>query len=314
MAVDLYRLRQAVGRFESIDARSDHTHPILREIEAAGLDLDEGMVIKFQGQLYHGAAAFRLMARLSEPKGWFNRLNKTLAATDRMSKLSYPIIKGMRNFLIAALGVGKLRDNIAPRPLHDAPIFLPIFHESWNDLPPVMRKHYANRPFCDDISIVEGKLDVMCKWYVKPVFWLLRNVPPYSQRNVPVTVRFTSQSESAGFGFEREFHFDGRPLVKFDSRMFHRGGSEIMELMKFGICWHSNYGWDGNNVTLTHKGYSLRIGKRNLMLPITWLIGRGDAHETPIDEDSFAMMVSLTHPILGRLYSYAGNFTVVKEV
>ena len=314
MAADLYELRQSVGQFQTIDARSEREHPILLEIEAAGLDLDEGMVLKYEGQLYHGDKAFRLMARLSEPKGWFNRLNKMLAATDGISKTSYPIVKGMRNLLISVLGVGKIKDMPAFQTQSDEPIFKPIFQDRWDDLPPVMRKHYANRPFCDDVSIVEGELDVMCKWFVKPFFHLLRTVPPYTQTKVPVTVAFTSQPHSAGFGFERVFHFDGKSPVKFHSRMFHRGGGEIMELMQFGICWHSNYNWDGTNVTLTHKGYSLRISKRNIRLPVTFLIGRGDAVETPIDDTSFSMGVTLTHPIFGKIYSYAGIFSVVKEV
>ncbi len=314
MAADLYRLRQSAGRFETIDARSERDHPILSEIATAGLDLDEGMVIKYQGKLHHGDMAFRLMAQLSEPKGWFNRLNKVLAATDKRSKISYPVVKGMRNLMIAALGVGKIHDMKKVLPVSDDPIFKSIFQGSWDELPPVMLKHYANRPFCDDVSIVEGELDVMCRWYLKPFLHLFNTVPPYTQNDVPVTVSFTSQPQNAGFGFERVFHFEGIPAVKFHSRMFHRGGSEIMELMQFGICWHSNYSWDGTNVTLTHKGYSLRIGQRNLKLPITWLIGRGDAIETPIDDNSFSMGVMLTHPILGKIYSYEGTFSVVKEV
>lgn len=289
MAADLYELRKSVGQFQTIDARSERDHPILLEIEAAELDLDDGMVIKYREQLYHGDKAFRLMAQLSEPKGWFNRLNKSLAATDGLSKASYPIVKRMRNLLISMLEVGKIGEMTALQPKPSEPIFKPIFQDSWDDLPRVMHKHYANRPFCDDVSIVEGKLDVMCKWFLKPFFHLLGTVPPYTQNNVPVT-------------------------VKFQSRMFHRGGSEIMELMQFGICWHSNYGWDGTNVTLTHKGYSLRIGKRNIRLPVTFLIGRGDAIERPIDDTSFSMGVTLTHPIFGKIYGYAGIFSVVKEV
>lgn len=194
------------------------------------------------------------------------------------------------------------------------PIFMPIFQENWDNLPPVMRKHYANRPYSDDVSIVEGTLDVMCKWYLKPALWFLGTVPPYNQKNVPVFVHFTSQKNNAGFGFERVFHFEGREPVRFHSRMFHRQGREIVELMRFGICWHSNYGWDGHNVTLDHKGYSLRLGKWNIPLPITWFIGRGDAYETPIDDITFSMCVTLKHPIFGVIYGYKGQFTVVKEI
>lgn len=49
MAADHYELRQSVGQFQTIDARSERDHLILLEIEAAGLDLDEGMVLKYEG-------------------------------------------------------------------------------------------------------------------------------------------------------------------------------------------------------------------------------------------------------------------------
>ena len=40
------------------------------------------------------------------------------------------------------------------------PIFKSIFGKQWAILPPVMLEHYANRPYCDDVGTVEGKMDV----------------------------------------------------------------------------------------------------------------------------------------------------------
>ncbi len=326
MAADLFVLRQRVGVFHTVDARRETDHPVLAEITDAGLDLDQGMVIKYQGALYHGDRAFLLMSQLGEPLGWFNRLTKILAPSRAIARLSYPIVRSLRNLLLWILGVKKINKTAAPDPApktaHNAaintvrnqPIFQPIFQDDWEKLPPVMLKHYANRPYCNDISIVHGRLDVMCRWYLKPVLWFLGTVPPHNGTDVPVTVRFVSQPHDAGFGFERLFEFPHRPPVKFHSRMFHRGGAEIVEHMRFGICWHATYGWDGQRVTLTHKGYSLRIGRRYLNLPVTGLIGRGDAHEIPIDDHSFAMAVSLSHPLLGKIYSYAGTFTQVTTI
>lgn len=41
------------------------------------------------------------------------------------------------------------------------PIFKSIFGESWDFLSPVMKKHYANRPYTDDVTVVEGTLDAL---------------------------------------------------------------------------------------------------------------------------------------------------------
>jgi len=86
-----------------------------------------------------------------------------------------------------------------------------------------------------------------------------------------------------------------------------------MERMNYGICWHSHYGWDGEKVTLRHKGYSWRVGGFNIPLPMTWLMGRGDATEWPIDEESFEMSATITHSLLGKVYEYKGRFRVVTE-
>lgn len=193
------------------------------------------------------------------------------------------------------------------------PIFKPVFGESWETLPPVMHKHYANRPYCDDVSTVEGVLDVMCTWYLKPIFWVIGTVPPHTQAGVPVTVHFTSQPTDAAFSFHRIFNFKNRKPFHFRSRMTHVGGDEVMERMNYGICWHSHYGWDGEKVTLRHKGYSWRVGRINIPLPVTWLMGRGDATEWPIDEETFEMSATITHALLGKVYEYKGRFRVAKE-
>lgn len=192
-------------------------------------------------------------------------------------------------------------------------IFKPIFGEGWNKLPPVMHKHYANRPYSTDFSIVEGKMDIMCKWYLKPFFWFLGTVPPYNKKNVDVTLKFNSQPDNAAFCFDRAFHFKGRKPFHFRSFMTQMKENEVMERMNYGICWHSYYSWDGAKVTMRHKGYSWRVGGINIPLPITWLIGRGDADEWPIDDNTFDMCATIIHPLLGKVYEYKGQFKMVKE-
>lgn len=194
------------------------------------------------------------------------------------------------------------------------PIFKPIFGDSWRNLPPVMHKHYRNRPYCDDVTTVEGRMDVICKWYLRPMFWLLHTVPPYSETDIPVTVHFTSAPDSADFGFNRIFRFTGRKPFHFRSRMTQVTGSEVAERMRFGIRWHSNYCWDGRRVTLQHKGYSLQVGNVSIPLPVTWLIGRGDAYESPVDDQVFDMSATITHPLLGTIYQYRGRFTVMGDL
>ena len=61
------RIRDAVGRLHLVDARQPSA--LMDEITAAGLDIDQGMVVKFQDVLYYGPEAIRMLTLLSSPYG-----------------------------------------------------------------------------------------------------------------------------------------------------------------------------------------------------------------------------------------------------
>ena len=84
------------------------TIPVMREIDACGLNLDEGMVIKFQDTCYHGADALHVMALLGTRHGWFNRMNAWLFRSKRISTLVYPFMRAARNLALRFKGVSKI--------------------------------------------------------------------------------------------------------------------------------------------------------------------------------------------------------------
>ena len=69
-----YRIKEALGNLYTIDARADKNHPIMKEINSLGLNIDQGMVIKFKNTHYHGVEALHIMALLGTNSGLFNRL------------------------------------------------------------------------------------------------------------------------------------------------------------------------------------------------------------------------------------------------
>ena len=197
------------------------------------------------------------------------------------------------------------------------PIFKSIFGKSWDRLPPVMHKHYANRSHTDDLVTVEGRLDVMHAGPVKLfryVFLFLELVPPFTEKNVPVRVDFKSTRDSNAFQFNRCFIFKGKKIYNFKSRMLQISGSEVVELMRFGIGWRMDYLWQDNKVILKHKGYLLNVFGFLVPLPITWLLGRGHGEEVAVDEDSFKTRVDICHPWWGKIYEYKGQFKVITQV
>ncbi len=190
------------------------------------------------------------------------------------------------------------------------PIFKAVFGEQWESLPPVLQNHYSIAPYSEEQALAEGALDVWCHWLVKPFFWILRSIPPYSEKHVHVTVRFASEPHSAAFCFNRVFHFTDRKPVHFRSKMLHEGMGHMKEKMRWGICWHSHFRWDGTRIIMQHAGYSLQWGKLSIPMPVSWLIGRSDAEEIAVDNTHFDMRVGITHPLFGKIYSYKGRFAM----
>ena len=196
------------------------------------------------------------------------------------------------------------------------PIFKSIFGKSWDELPPVMRKRYANRPYTQDKVTVEGILEVSCAGPIKlfaPLFWLLGGIPPHNEKDVPVTVRFQSEPDTKVFQFNRLFHFKTRKPCSFHSSMVQTKGNEVIEIMRFGPGWRMNYLWEDGKAILQHKGYVFSLLGHYIPLPLTPLMGKGHAEEIPVDGDKFDMFFHITHPWWGQVYGYKGSFTV-KEI
>jgi predicted DCC family thiol-disulfide oxidoreductase YuxK len=109
--VQLVRLRESLGRVQLVDARKGG--PEVDEVRQAGLDLDEGMVLKLDGRLYHGADCIHMVALLSTPSSWFNRVNAAMFRSRTASRLLYPVLRTGRNTVLRMLGRSKLNPEIA---------------------------------------------------------------------------------------------------------------------------------------------------------------------------------------------------------
>lgn len=305
-AAQALEIKRSVGGLHLVNARKDYEHALIREINERQLDLDEGMVLKYRDGFYHGEDALHMMALLGSGRGWFNRMNAVLFRTRFIARISYPFMRGARNALLRINGVRKIR-NLTLNP--QQPLFMTVFGDDWEGLPPVMKNHYAVRPFSDDVVTVEGRLDVSISPLVSVIARLSGALPAHSGENIPVTVVFRSDKTGA-FNFDRVFHFPDKADIEFRSRMEWTKDNILVEFMRFGVGWKLAYALDGEKVTLCHKGYVWRIFGLMIPLPIELLLGAGYAEETPLSDDTFSMWTHAKHPLFGKTFAYAGNFRV----
>ena len=309
IAATALRIKKEYGTLHLINARDARDNALLNEINARGYNLDEGMVIFDGEQYYHGDTALTFMAKYAEPNGVFNLTTRALFWSDFIAKILYPGLRGIRNLLLRQRNICRINN------LKREPTFKNIFGESWQHLPAVMHKHYANRPYTDDVTVAEGIMNFHCSGPIKffsPLLKILGSIPPYNESNVPVTVHFNSNRHANTFGFTRTFHFKNQQPYVFNSRMQQTQGNHVVEIMRFGLSWKMQYLWQDPHIKLVHRGYALKLFGFFLPLPLTLLLGQVYAFETAVDDNCFDMSVSITHPLWGKIYEYQGRF-IIKE-
>ena len=104
----LVKIRQTVGEMKIVDARE--SSEVMDEITAMGLDIDQGMVLKLDGQLYYGADAIHALSLIGTRSGFFNRINYWIFKSKTLSRFLYPVFKACRNLLLKVLGVTKINN------------------------------------------------------------------------------------------------------------------------------------------------------------------------------------------------------------
>ena len=105
---NMVRIRESVGRLVLVDARDGG--PIMDEITAKRLDIDQGMVVKVGSELYYGPDAIHVLALMGTNKGFFNRVAYWSFRSRILSRILYPILRACRNLLLKILGKTKINN------------------------------------------------------------------------------------------------------------------------------------------------------------------------------------------------------------
>ena len=94
--------------FATVDAR---TASALRDAAtAAGIDLDQGFVVRRDGQLYAGTEAAQVLAGVVGQSGWRNRLTRMFFGTRSRTRRLYPLFRAARRAALALTGKPLIRN------------------------------------------------------------------------------------------------------------------------------------------------------------------------------------------------------------
>lgn len=99
-AAQAIRVKATVGQLHMLNAREAGDHPLMRNIMARGLDLNEGIVVRYQAHFYHGADGLHLLALLGSESDGFNRFTGWVFRSKTRTRFIYPALKAGRNLLL----------------------------------------------------------------------------------------------------------------------------------------------------------------------------------------------------------------------
>lgn len=102
------RIKKSVGNLRLVDARDPSA--VMDEITLKGLDIDQGMVLKVEDNLYYGSDAIHVLSMMSSRSGIFNRLTYWAFRSRSASHFLYPILRFFRNLLLKVLGKTKINN------------------------------------------------------------------------------------------------------------------------------------------------------------------------------------------------------------
>jgi len=102
------RIRESIGTLKLVDARESSA--VMDGITAMGLDIDQGMVLKMNDQIYNGSDAIHALALIGSRSGVFNRLNYWIFRSKYLSRIFYPVLRFFRNLLLKLLRKTKINN------------------------------------------------------------------------------------------------------------------------------------------------------------------------------------------------------------
>ena len=302
------KIKEAAGTLHLVNARE--SHPILEEIKKAGLNLDDGMVVKMNGTLYHGSDAQHILAMIGTNVDWFNRMNVLLFHSKFIATLVYPILRFIRNIVLKINGTQKLNNLVSYK---SEPIFQSAFGKKWDLLPDILRKRYSNTSYSNDAITARGKLDVSFPRVMYPFLYfcgLFNMLVPYRGNDVPVEVNFISMPDSSMLCFNRIFHFPNKKTYQFCSYMKHIKDDIVVEYVLLGMGLQMQMHYEDGKVVMHHGGYVWRVFGKLIPIPLSMILGKVYAEEKVESHDSFSMLMQVVHPLFGTIFRYSGKFKI----
>ncbi len=191
------------------------------------------------------------------------------------------------------------------------------FSDQCNSLPAIMRRRYAIDANNNDVINLEGNMNITFSLLMSlfmPFLKLLKTLIPFKGKNVKVDATFFGKANVNAIYIERIFYFTPQNPYIFSSHIEFLQNNEMIEYALSNIGVKMTYSIKENKIIFQHKSYVIKIYDRAIILPISFIIGKIYVEEIPLSDDSYQMLMKMTHPLLGVLYEYSGVFKMANAL
>lgn len=188
--------------------------------------------------------------------------------------------------------------------MDNIPLMQQALGAQWEQLPPGLQAHYQSG---DNHDV--GALDIDYPGFMQPHLSFLRLLGALVNRRgkaVPTTVE--KWMEGGVQHWKRTITFPNGKAILFRTRWTYAGGNELIEYVSPFMGLRMAARVEGGQLHYSGRHLVLKLG--GLLVPVPeWLVlGHTTIVETALEDGGFAMDFRLTHPWLGQVFSYAGQF------
>lgn len=176
--------------------------------------------------------------------------------------------------------------------------------EQWQALPLALQAHYQHGENTD-----KGTLDIEYPRFMQPYLTLMHLFGALiNQRGKAIPTTVAKWVENDRYYWHRRLHFPDGKTVVFNSHWVHAGGNELIEYVNRFIGIRMAVSLQDEQLHYAGKHYVIKLGRWLLPLPEWLILGHTTIVETALNDEDFAMDFRLQHPLLGRVFRYAGTF------
>lgn len=182
--------------------------------------------------------------------------------------------------------------------------------DDWDKLPPALQAHYRFGTTTDT-----GHMNIEYPRFMQAYLSVLRvfgALIDRSGRNVSTVVEKSVVGDRQYW--RRTISYPDGKAIRFNSFWVPAGGNQLIEFVNPVLGLQMAAYVEGDRLHYRGVRFVLKLGPLLLSIPEWLVLGHTSIVESALDDSHFAMDFRLTHPLLGQVFRYSGEFEAASRV